>query len=218
METVYNCISDNLSLDGDGNIVLSTTCFTTKPLICGVMYGCTDYIMKLTKSWIRRCGVIVFHPLMLPIIFAELERKRLLQAADVRGSNLNQRVLEMDVRSQKEEENQHGKVQEKKGALQAGDSETINMLLSMNELKNGLEGLRELLSTMRNHLGQPSELTLSKLQGDGRVANLHGMNIDLRLKEMIVELQGKSRSYEGLLGAITLATQMVYTITTFPYL
>lgn len=190
---------------------MSTTCFTEVPLTYGVLYGCaTEVDLEIISSWLERSGKSFSHPLMLPMIFMELERKRLLDAAAGQATELNQRVLDMEVRSKKQGKEVHGKTEENE-AVQTGDSETIKMLLSMHELKNALDGLSEQLSTMRMHLGKPSELTLARYQEAGDITDTCGINIDLRLKEMVSELQSKSRHYEGLLEAITLATQMVCT-------
>lgn len=210
MESIeFNCISDTESLAGHGNVVLSTTCFTTNPLIYGVFYGCTTEILDKITPWLRHCGESVFHPMILPMIFVELERKRLLAAAEAKGSKLHQRVLDMEIRSKKQENRRLGKREQRSPTSSTGDTDTIHMLLSMNALKNGLEALLEQLSSIRNHLGKPSDTMSANELDEGSISDACGVNIDLRLKEIMAELQSKVRGYEGLLGAITLATQMV---------
>lgn len=145
------------------------------------------------------------------MVFVELERKRLLDAGEDRGTNLRQRVLDMEIKSNmqgKEPQSiERGRV---RPSVSTGDSETIKMLLSMNELKNGLEGFLTQLSSMREHLGKPSDTTLANAFDKVNMAEMHGVNIDLRLREMMIELQSKLRTYQGLLETITLATQMVW--------
>lgn len=142
------------------------------------------------------------------MIFVELERKRLLNAGEAQGSNLRQRVLDMDIKSRSPEE-KISKRKTSRPTVSTGDSETISMLLSMNELKNGLEALLMQLPSMRDHLDKPSDIKLPSLPIERSVIDICGVNMDLRLKEMMMELQSKLRKYEGLLGTITLATQMV---------
>lgn len=210
IQSVYNCISDTASLTGCGNIILSTTCFTTIPVTYGVFYGCDKVIMRLIKSWLKMCGDSCFHPLILPMVFIELERKRLLDAGENKGSHLHQRVLDMEIRSKRQTKS--GNKEESPASVSVRDSETIQMLLSMNELKNGLEGLLIQLSSIRDHLGKPSEIVLESGSEDGSDVGICGMNIDLRLKEIMSELQSKLRSYKGLLDTMALATQMVRTL------
>lgn len=165
-------------------------------------------IRNMITPWLKHCGESVFDPMVLPMIFVELERKRLLVAAATKGSSLHQRVLDMEKRSKRqgqksaEKENQSSEVS-------TADSETIHMLLSMNNLKNGLEGLLEQLSAMRSHLGKPSDIILESKLEDHMMDNTCRVNIDLRLKEIMTELRSKVRGYDGLLGTLTLATQMV---------
>lgn len=58
------------------------------------MYGCTDAIMKDTETWLIRCHASVFHPLVLPMIFAEHERKRFLNEIDRISTELEYRMRE----------------------------------------------------------------------------------------------------------------------------
>lgn len=212
---VYNCISDTESLHGNANIVLSTTCFTAVPLTYGVFYGCSAEILDKIPRWLNQCKDFCFHPMILPMIFVELERKRLLDASEVKGSELHQRVLDMEVRSKRQrQKNLKGEIksperEKRSPTVATGDSETIQMLLSMNELKNGLEAFLIQLVSMRDHLGKPSEITLARHLDNGSTTDVCGVNIDLRLREIAAELQSKLRSYQGLLETLTLATQMV---------
>lgn len=57
------------------------------------MYGCTDDVISDTATWLHRCGKAAFHPLVLPMIFAELERSRFVNAADARANQLNPRII-----------------------------------------------------------------------------------------------------------------------------
>lgn len=210
---MYNCKSDTESLNGQGNVVLSTTCFPAIPLTYGVLYGCTPRILNRVTKWLKYCAEACFHPMILPMVFVELERKRLLDAGEDRGTKLRQRILDMGVRSNKQPQ---GKVGIERGDLRpaasTGDSETIDMLLSMDGLKNGLDALLTQLSSMRGHIGKPSDITLANNFHEVPLgmADVDGVNIDLRLREMMTELESKLRTYQGLLETITLVTQMVW--------
>lgn len=90
-EAVYHCKSDAESLKTDDDIVLSTTCFTDVPITFAVIYGCTDRVMQDTTTWLERCEGSALHPLVLPMIFAEHERKRLFNAVDDKSMTTNPR-------------------------------------------------------------------------------------------------------------------------------
>ncbi|KAJ0116781.1 uncharacterized protein J7T55_009932 [Diaporthe amygdali] len=212
--TVYHCKSDTESLAQGDDIVLSTTCFTDKPLIFAVMYGCTEDIMEDTELWLDRCKSFAFHPLVLPMIFVEHERKRLFNAIDDRSTELEERILELETRVNKEakkEVDQQAKKEEARQTMTQRDCEAIQLWRSMSSLKNGLGSLYMELESMRDHLKtlprsppKPDRESGSDQETDQGA----GMYIDTKLKEMMAEFRSKTRKCEGLLGAMTLATQM----------
>ncbi|KAL2283251.1 hypothetical protein FJTKL_10127 [Diaporthe vaccinii] len=211
---VYHCKSDTESLETGDDIVLSTTSFTNTPVTFAVMYGCTERIMKNTRIWLERCKGSVFHPLVLPMIFAEHERKRIFNAIDSKSTELEERILELEKRvkekPKKEVGAQTAKSQEKQTMTQR-DCEAIELWRSMSSLKNGLEGLLAELGSMRDHLSTLSESQSKSNQGLGLLhESVQGpeVYIDARLKEMMAEFRSKIRSCESLLGGMTLATQM----------
>lgn len=200
--------------------MLSTTSFTDKPVTFAVMYGCTDNIMEDTSTWLKRCGASVFHPLVLPMVFAEHERKRLFNEKDKLHTELGERILELEnrVRKDKEKGQQTDKTEGQQTMTQR-DCEAINLWTSMSSLKNGLESLHTELGSMKDHLHTLSEsspeLDDGCAIGQG-MSQATGIYIDARLKDMMTECRSKIRSCEGLLGSMSLATQMVCT-SLFPF-
>lgn len=172
------------------------------------MYGCTDKVMGDTKLWLERCGGSALHPLVLPMVFAEHERKRLFNAIDEKSTELEERILELETRVKK---GKHRKKGQKILPMAYRDCEAIDLWRSMSSLKNGLESLHTELGSMREHLHAMLE-SLPKHNPDS--GDLRGLGqgpdvyIDARLKEMMAEFQSKIRNCEGLLGSMTLATQM----------
>lgn len=209
---VYHCKSDTESFETDDDIVMSTTCFTNTPLIFAVMYGCTERIMKNTKIWLKRCGSSAFHPMMLPMIFAEHERKRIFNAIERKSTELEERILELQKRVTKDPTKEVGTQTAKDPTMTQRDCEAIELWRSMSSLKNGLESLLAELGSMRDHLKTLPESRIKPYQDQGRSQEIvqgPEVYIDARLKEMMAELRSKIRSCESLLGGITLATQMV---------
>jgi len=102
---VYNCKSDDVSPVGPANIAMSVTCFPQASLTFAMLYGCTKDVvedvsefLEMSKKW----GTAHHHPLILPMIFAELERRRLLEQLGLRQGQLSQRI--MDLKNQLREE------------------------------------------------------------------------------------------------------------------
>lgn len=216
--TVYHCKSDTESLRGDNDIILSATSFTNKPITFAVMYGCTDEIMKSTEIWLKRCQASVFHPLVLPMIFAEHERKRLFNAIDQKSTELGKRILELKTRVKKKETKKEVEKEATDGdgrqTMTQRDCEAIDLWRSMSALKNGLETLHGELGSMRDHLhvlqeSQQHKVPDSSSRQESAPHVGPEVHIDARLKEMMAEFRSKIRSCEGLLGSMTLATQMV---------
>ncbi|KAG6358295.1 hypothetical protein INS49_014179 [Diaporthe citri] len=148
------------------------------------------------------------------MVFAEHERKRLFNAVDEKSTKLEARILELENRvkkdTKKEAEDQGERGQGKQPMTQR-DCEAIDLWRSMSSLKNGLESLHTELGSMREHLhAMPTSLPKPDEDSEDRrrTGQRPDVYIDARLKEMMAEFRSKIRSCEGLLGSMTLATQM----------
>jgi hypothetical protein len=183
------------------------------------MYGCTDKMMQDTKTWLKRCDEFAFHPLVLPMIFAEHERRRLFNAIDEKSTKLGTRILELKNRVKKDATKDAKKDTDKdaekgqsKQTMTQRDCDAIDLWRSMSSLKNGLESLHTELGSMRDHLHSISTLLGKQDPGSAALQGIYDgpeIYIDARLREMMAEFRSKIRSCEGLLGSMTLATQMV---------
>lgn len=182
------------------------------------MYGCTEDILRNTELWLKRSADAVFHPLVLPMVFAEHERKRLFNAVDDNSTKLEERILELEKRVKKDHSREAKQDTEENKTRQPTvtqrDCEAIDLWRSMSFLKNGLESLHTELASMREHLHTLPEFMPEDGPDSGslqRSGQGPGVRVDARLKEMMAEFRSKIRSCEGLLGSMTLATQMVRT-------
>jgi hypothetical protein len=173
-----------------------------------------------TRTFLRRFEQSAFHPLMLPMIFAEHERKRFFNAIDAKSTGLEERILELEnrVNSDAKKKNSphpatHGE-RDRAQTMTQRDCEAISLWRTMNGLKNGLEGLHAELGSMREHLHAMPKFLPGQDSGAGRGAGADSKNadvyIDARLREMMAEFRAKIRFCEGLLGSMNLATQMVW--------
>lgn len=215
--TVYLCKSDTASLQlPNDDIVLSATCLTDQPIRLAVVYGCTEGIMDTIEDWLRYNKASAFHPLVLPMVFAELERKRLLRAFENSESDLQQRILNMVNRLRVEDKQQASGKESEKGkktgtkTTTTRDCEAIRHHMAMNSLNSGLETFRKQMSDMREHLDKFPEFHYGNAKPNNMKATKKcSAIIDSRLKAMMAELEERLRNCAGLLENMNTSIQMV---------
>ncbi len=201
---MYNCKSDNLSPCGADDIVMSTTCFTEKRITFSVIYGCTENVMRNVLSFLGRMkgkgNSSAFHPLMMPMIYVELERKRLVNMLERKTSDLQGRIDKMETTLKEESEMENRTLSER-------DCETTKLWLSISSLRNGLESLKAQLLSMSEHCRMTwKENSPSNDRGAAREL---GERITTRLRVITDEFDTKIRDCDRLLGGTSLAARMV---------
>lgn len=222
---MYNCKSDTASpssSDEPSDIAMSVTSFIEHSTTYGVMYGCTEDVMGQTSKWLARFKGQALHPLIMPMIFAELERKRLLNMLDAEQTTLRQRILDLENKLRGEaragsplKAENFEKAQEDV-MLRAQDCESTKLWIDVSSLRNGLESFKFELQKMISHLQELATTLLRPLSEDSQVGDQHvetrktGARIEMRLREMISEIDSKVRSCDSLLGGMALAAQMVW--------
>ncbi|KAI1076088.1 hypothetical protein F5B20DRAFT_557464 [Whalleya microplaca] len=208
---VYNFKSDTVSpTQHDDDLVLSVTHFIDKPITFGVMYGCTKETFRKVRKWSAELDELAFHPLMLPMVFFELERKRMIDVVDEKEGDLRQRIIDIPGTLKDQ-----GKEQSEKGVnIQSSserDCESIKLWIASSSLKNGLQSLKAQLLFMIEHSKALSEIIPTSGQDE---ASQHHNKLEAtelvqsRLEEMIAELDSKVRVCEGQLEGTTLTTSM----------
>lgn len=211
---MYNCKSDTVSPTDDDDIVMSVTVFPEKRMTFAVMYGCTKSTMKNVGSYLKRLktqsNLSIFHPLILPMVFTELERKRLLNVLERKTSELGQRILVMQNRL-KEDEQKTTSHQDSGVTLAAREMGTTELWRSVSAMKNGLASLKTQLVSMNAHCSNLSQTSLKEgIETDEcRTERESGGRIQVRIQDIIDEFDSKIRHCDNLLGGTELATQMV---------
>ncbi|KAF6817395.1 hypothetical protein CPLU01_13596 [Colletotrichum plurivorum] len=211
---VYNCKSDTASpssSDDPSDIAMSVTSFVDQSTTYAVMYGCTEDVMEQTSDWLEIFGGQALHPLVMPMVFAELERKRLLNMLDAEESVLKQRILNLENKL-RGEASAAGTLAKAKSLektqedveSQVQDCESTKLWIDVSSLKNGLESLKAELEKMVTH---SEELATTALDGHAEKRKT-GERIEARLREMVAEINSKVRSCDSLLGGMALAAQM----------
>ncbi|KAI0015305.1 hypothetical protein F4780DRAFT_90017 [Xylariomycetidae sp. FL0641] len=207
---VYNCKSDDKSPTNEDYILMSVTCFPKIPLTFAVMYGCTLDIIEYATSVLDNYSMSSYHPLLLPMMFAEIERQRLLKVLRTEGTDLKQRIQDMDHRLWSDP---HSRAMSEKSIV----TETINQRdckaaqawVSVSLLKNGLSGLITVIESISEHSKSLRRSTMQsynevvKRRHDGTTSKIQS-----RLAEISIELKRKIENCDTLLHGMTLATQI----------
>lgn len=226
-QIVYNCKSDTYSPGPRDDIVLSLTHFPKKPMIFAVVYGCTSAAQSFIANWFQFAIASAFDPLILPMAFAELQRRRLMNTLEPKGGVLYKRIIDMENRLWEDEAGASLQPGEPDLFLEKGspnqtitqrEFEVVKMWVDVSSLKNGFESfkteLNSMLETSKNPLGHELMLGEGKY-GDEEKRELEQIHkhssesIQGRLQAMIVEIDSRVRFISTILGGMTLATQTV---------
>lgn len=233
---VYICKSDTISPAEPNDLVLSVTHFPKKSIILAVAYGCTPDSRQYIQDWLEYAKTFAFDPLLLPMLWAQLERKRLINNVDRKTADLRKKIIDMNNRLALDGLGS-------KLSCQSGNSETssdsielvagggrgggttqkditkrecaaVNLWVDVSTLKNGLEAFKTELGAMLARSRDPWEnRDIFRPPNDTRRPDENEIfrhasdRIQQRLTEMIVEIEGKVRYTDSLLGGMTLATQ-----------
>ncbi|OHE95971.1 hypothetical protein CORC01_08664 [Colletotrichum orchidophilum] len=215
---VYNCKSDIESppphVRNPNDVALAVTSFPTIGTAYAVMYGCTQPIIDLVSKYLKGFGGQALHPLVMPMIFAEIERKRLFDLLDVEKTTLRRRILDLENKLRGEAQGSISEKGDTEPFSSTRDCESTKLWIDVSSLKNGLESLMVQLQNLIEHSGN-----LATTQFKPPVDGSHevdkyieerrtGSRIVMRLREMVDELGSKIRSCQGLLGGMSLAAQM----------
>ncbi|KAI0434836.1 hypothetical protein F5Y09DRAFT_354835 [Xylaria sp. FL1042] len=217
---VYNCKSDTVSLAACDDIVLSETHFPEKQMLFAVFYGCTNADREYISAWYKFAKASAFDPLLLPMMFSELERRRLLNKLDAKGGDLRKRIIDMENRLRQDvpRNSAQSSDSEKDSSnrnITRRECEAVNLWVEVSSLKNGLESLKTELSSMLESSRKPLEnQTISCAWPDNSgfherktQQKLVSDNIQARLHDMIVEIDSVTRRTQSLLVGMSLATQ-----------
>ncbi|KAI1147640.1 hypothetical protein F4825DRAFT_436690 [Nemania diffusa] len=223
---VYNCKSDTTSPAEPNDLVLSVTHFPKKSIILAVAYGCTAICRDDIETWLQYAKTFAFNPLLIPMLWAEFERQRLINKVDQKASDLRKRIIDMNNRLvddglpkksiyPNDDSSSNDMIEMMGGTTQKDITQrecaAVNLWVDVSTLKNGLESFRTELKSMLENSRSPPELdkNISGLP-DGQpdsISKHSSDRIQSRLREMIVEMEAKVRYTDSLLGGMTLATQ-----------
>ena len=207
---------------------MSVTSFPSLGKTYGIIYGVTESTFHHVKWLMNQIAQsdTALHPLLLPMVFAELERRRLLDDFDGQKGMVYDRInylkhkfrSDEKPRERSEQETPNGPFEEYLEPKEESDSEltdsaATDIWMTACLLKTGLAGMKAQLVRMIEHSEWLSKAYYSIAQGDRGDTYVNerevGERIEARLREMIDELDSKISHFETLLGGMSLATQMV---------
>lgn len=214
---VYNCRSDTESPGNEDDMVLSVTWFPEHRKSYGVLYGCSKRMLLHAKEFTDKIcdSATALHPLILPVMFMELERKRLFDNFDRQKSRIYARIIDMERRLVVKDDSSESSGDSEKGWAEDATEgwEATRLWMEASSLNSGLESFRVQLEGIVEHSGWLSEKYFAAEGGvhDYDEERDVGRGIEGRLQEIMDECKSKGRSLETLLKGMSLATQMVIT-------
>lgn len=141
---VYNCRSANA---WEMDLALTATHFPHSGRTYAILFGCPIYIEEQVITRLCYSGVEASYPLLLPGIFAELERDRHIDIVEKYMDHLEEKILELDCQPSIDQQ------------MRGSDSESRNremrsQWLNTTYLKNGLITWSIQLSKMASHTAE----------------------------------------------------------------
>jgi hypothetical protein len=186
-------------------VALSVTCFPQQHTCSAAFYGCTEDTIIGVCRYLNSFEAKGFHPLAIPMVFAELERRRLVDELELERVSLEQKLLDMDG-SDKIPSSRDEKTSAKESPGEQ-PSESARLWLSVSRLKNSLENWKTHLSKIISHC---TSLSRREFATNAEITQT-GMKIEARLDEMVTECDANIRDCQTLLDGMMIATQLVST-------
>jgi hypothetical protein len=216
--TVYECRS---AAPWEGDIALSVTCFPHSLSTYAILFGSNDEISQAILERLERSDEKYYHPMILPTIFAEIERDRQIGLVHDSISESMQRITDIDLSDLNKlghEPNQAPRV------LPVEKKDSIAMWVEISQLRNGLKSFQRQMEKMASHVQELSD-TLFRSNPDGLKSveterfseddtikqrlRESGLRIGNRLQELIDEYDENLRHCDVIIDGMKIATQLV---------
>ncbi|EWZ41058.1 hypothetical protein FOZG_06477 [Fusarium oxysporum Fo47] len=218
---VYNC---RTAASWEGDMALSVTFFPGSLTTNAVWYGCDLSKRKFHGDLITDseliCGQLenfdggVFHPMVLPVVFAGFERERHIGAVRKCLTQFVQRIHDLahqDLRAMNEEE---GSMSSKSGILE--DKPAVLLWQNISFLRIGLQNWQTQLRKMIDHVDQlhdtdfglPVAARVPSSQTRLNILQEVGGRLKTRLQDLVDEYDEYIRQCTHIMDGLTLATQL----------
>lgn len=120
------------------DLALSLTYFPDRKYAECVLYGCTENLHDNITRRLKKCDLGIDHPLILPTIFAEIERERHFGLYDKLRRQMLTRALNLPNNPK----------------MVVDDSDSLTLWIQMSELRNGLLSWQQQLDEIINHVDE----------------------------------------------------------------
>lgn len=210
---VYNCRSANTWKD---DLALSVTYFPQSRLTYGIFYGCTVSIEHEIINRLAKAKQNVFHPLILPGIFAEIERSRIVDVVESTIDDIEGAIFELDSGIATKDKSLVN--EEAGGTGYVRRTVWLNttflrsrLQISRTQLQKMIEHVDE-LSAMDPHYSNKLFISNEELNSDLEIHSQlqkTGFLIKDRLKALLEEYDEKIEECSMRVAGMTIATQWV---------
>lgn len=202
-------------------MALSVTYIPSRRSAYGIMYGCSPQTTKEVTGRLKLAEDAAFHPMLLPGIFAELERKRHFDLVDDGVTKREQFVSNLL------ENNTYDWKSRSIDEEDTSTTESVDLWMDICYLRNGLKSWRHQLYAMISHIDELSQTHFSDLvpnsaSNDGvsqmdtgekdvkfnlAMRNV-GTKIKERLEEIIVDYDERISDCDMIMDGMNMATQL----------
>lgn len=156
---VYNCRS---SAEWPNDMALTVTYSPVDRSTHAVAFGCSDTTRGTFVNCLSVCDIMVYHPLTIPTMFAEIERDRQFRLVDQLISDVERRAVNITKPQSSDNRpippdhgNPRGGEQSHAAETTSGTTgnpqEFMELWLKVSALKRGLEAWRQQLEDMISH-------------------------------------------------------------------
>ncbi|KAH6847084.1 hypothetical protein B0I37DRAFT_137773 [Chaetomium sp. MPI-CAGE-AT-0009] len=141
---IYNCRTSN---EWEGHMALAVTHFPKQRLTFALLFGASEEQERSVLARLRKAGPDTAHPMLLPGILAELERKRQMEIADEMIGELEMQIFQLDNETITSW-NQSGQTTAER------NKQKTKAWLDAAFSRNILQATKSLLFNMRRHLDE----------------------------------------------------------------
>ncbi|KAI0975168.1 hypothetical protein F4678DRAFT_319209 [Xylaria arbuscula] len=207
---VYNCRS---SASWERDLGLSVT-FSPRTLTTdAVMYGCDNETTEDITRRLSSSDIPELHPMVLVVLFAEIERDRLDWLVRNKISRLIQQIIAIT------DNNNYTLDTKSMPSLSPSLATSIKDWLEMGDLRNGLQAFKRKLQDMMEHVDELQEMLLNPQHDKyGFAADLPqetirglvdtGAKIKERLKHLVDEFDEHIQKCATIINGVSLASQL----------
>ncbi|EEU42221.1 uncharacterized protein NECHADRAFT_79930 [Fusarium vanettenii 77-13-4] len=172
-----------------------------------VVYGCDEEAADFLTAKLTGTDHPVFHPMLLPTLFADMERERQVKLLRKNSAKMSQLTVDLTINKGLEGPDWGPQVDH--------SGEPIELWQDMSYLQNGLQNWQRQMQRMVIHLEQSSNTTVPdtnrydiKAQKNLEKLTVPGIRIQKRLEELIDEYDEHIRDCATVTEGLKLAMSM----------